>query len=210
MAVKKGVSVWYRIVGRRRRTPEDALPSLQGRFHDQPAAEPTSYGAESLFTAWREVSAHFGAVPAKPNAFRGWKVTIDTTKCKLVDLRDRKELARFAITESELLADVASPKCREAARRIRAAGFDGIIYQSVRNPAGVCVALFLEHSAAAIRVEPVLTRIPGLGECVAICDDDDNIYKVDDVVHVASGAANLAAELYVHKVDEPSMKEVSP
>ncbi len=43
-----------------------------------------TYAADSLHTAWREVTAHLG-VPANPRAFRAWRVTVSAAR--LVDLR---------------------------------------------------------------------------------------------------------------------------
>jgi hypothetical protein len=93
-----------------------------------------------------EVTARFGSVPANAAAFNAWRMLVDEEK--IIDLRNRREQARWGITEVELLSDPASPKCREVARVLRGAdtAMHGLVYPSVRNrPNGVCVALFLEH-----------------------------------------------------------------
>jgi len=101
---------WYRIVEKKRTTRDEVLKSRWGRFHADPETESTSYLADSLLTAWLEVTARIGVVPANPDAFRAWRVTV--VKVKLSDLRDPEELARHEITEVELLADPLPPSAR--------------------------------------------------------------------------------------------------
>jgi len=144
---------WYRVVRKDRKTREEVLTSKWGRFHDN---EPTTYLADTLETAWREVTAALGAAPANPAAFRGWLVTL--AGAKLADLRDPKEQASHQITEAELLADPAPPQCKDVARKLRLAetGYHGVIYRSVRNqPDGACVVAFLERANDLITVEPL-------------------------------------------------------
>jgi RES domain-containing protein len=114
-----------------------------------------TYAADSLHTAWREVTAHLG-VPANLGAFRAWRVTV--SGARLVDLREKDALARFQITDQDLAAVPAPATCAEAASRVRRAqdGYHGLIYRSVRNaPDGVCVAFFLDRMDALIELEPV-------------------------------------------------------
>ena len=148
--------VWYRIVAKNRTTRDEVLKSNGGRFHDNPEMEPTSYLADSLATAWREVTARFGEVPADPRAFHAWRVTVP--EAKLADLRESEELVHHQVTAAQILADPAPPQCRALARRLRQqeTGYRGLIYQSVRNrPGGVCVALFLERANELIVLEAV-------------------------------------------------------
>jgi RES domain-containing protein len=143
-------------VGRQRKTRDKVLASTPGRFHDDPATEPTSYLADSLLTAWREVTAVFGGIPGDPKAFRAWRVTV--AGARLADLRDPEEQARQQVTEAELLADPPPPRCMEVARKLRQpkAGYHGMIYQSVRNqPDGVCAVLFLDRAEGLIALEPL-------------------------------------------------------
>lgn len=147
---------WYRIVAKSRTTRQEVLKSSWGRFHDDPETEPTTYVADSLLTAWREVAARFGEVPADPMAFRAWRVKVP--EMKLADLRDPEEQARHQVTQAELLADHPPPQCKALARRLRQkeSRYKGLIDRSVRNrPDGVCVVLFLEHAAEAIELEPM-------------------------------------------------------
>jgi RES domain-containing protein len=146
--------VWYRIVGKNRTTREEILKSNWGRFHDDPEIEPTCYLADSLMTAWHEVTARFGEVPADPKAFRAWRVTM--SGANLADLTDPEEQSRHQVTGVQLLADPPPLRLKVVARKLRQqeAGYHGLIYQSVRNrPGGVCVALFLERASELIALE---------------------------------------------------------
>ena len=148
-------AMWYRIVKRERATRDDVLRSRGGRFQGEPDEGPMTYVAESLRTAWREVTAHLG-MPANPRAFRAWRVT--ATGARLVDLREAAQQARFHITAHDLAAVPAPPTCATAAGRVRrdGEGYHGLIYPSVRNPpGGVCVVLFLERTDALIELETV-------------------------------------------------------
>jgi RES domain-containing protein len=114
-----------------------------------------TYVADSLRTAWREVTAHLG-VPANPHAFRAWRVTIPNAR--LVDLREGEAQTRFQIADQDLVAVPAPPVCTAAASQVRRAreGYHGLLYRSVRNPPdGVCAAVFLERTDAMIELEPV-------------------------------------------------------
>ena len=148
--------VWYRIVGKHRIARDEVLKSSWGRFHDDPEIEPTCYLADSLTTAWREVTARFGEVPADPKAFRAWRVTV--SGANLADLTDPEEQSRHQVTGAQLWADPPPPQCKGLARKLRQQepGFHGLVYQSVRNrPWGVCVALFLERANELIVLESV-------------------------------------------------------
>lgn len=148
-------ATWYRIVKRERATREEVLQSRGGRFQREPEEGPMTYVADSLRTAWREVTAHLG-VPANPRAFRAWRVTL--TGARLVDLRETDAQVRFQITAPDLVAVPARPTCAAAAGRVRRAreGYHGLIYPSVRNPPdGVCTVLFLERTEALIELEAV-------------------------------------------------------
>lgn len=147
---------WYRIVGRQREARGEVLRSRGGRFHDDGEAEPTTYGADSLMTAWREVTAGLGTVPANPQAFRAYRITV--VGAKLADLRKPEEQVRQRITAAELLGDPPPAKLKEVSRRLRqpSAGYHGVLYRSVRNaPDGACVALFLDRADELIALEPV-------------------------------------------------------
>lgn len=150
-------SVWYRIAGKKRDTKEKALPSLKGRFHDDPGGEPTSYVGDSLLTVWKEtLSARAWLTHPNPEEYRGWRVTLKETK--LIDFRKREVREAWKVAEEELTADPAPVRCKEVARAVRRSGkgYRGMLYRSVRNkPEGVCVVLFLEHLGAEIEVAPV-------------------------------------------------------
>lgn len=148
---------WYRVVGSGRRTKREVLRSGRGRFHDDPDREPTTYLAESLVTAWREVTAHAGEARVNAKAFRAWRITLPHGMARrLVDLRVPNQQREHHITQAELEADPAPESGKALGRRLRQEGKSGIIYRSVRNrPSGVCVAVFLEDVEAELGVEPV-------------------------------------------------------
>ncbi len=151
-----GRTSWYRVVGSRRQTKREVLRSGGGRFHEDPDREPTSYLADSLQTAWLEVSAHAGEARANMRALRAWRIVLpEGLARKLVDLRSPDEQQRHRITQAELETDPAPESGKAVARRLRGEGKGGIIYRSVRNrPDGVCVAVFLEGAEAELSVEP--------------------------------------------------------
>lgn len=154
-----GPGSWYRLVSKSRRTKRTVLRSTEGRFHEHAENEPTSYGADSLETAWLEVTARFGQASGNPHAFRAWRLTVADPN--LVDLRDPEKQRCHHITAELLFADPSPHLCKEAARRLRreGGGSDGLIYPSVRNqPDGVCVALFLEHVYERITIEAADTE----------------------------------------------------
>lgn len=153
VAKKATVFQWYRLVAKNRETRKEVLTSRFGRFHEAMDTEPTTYVADTIETAWREVAAHLGAVPANPAAFRLYRVTV--RKLRLADLSDPEEQARYQTTAEELALDPPPPRCLEIARTLRLAGHHGVLYPSVRNPpAGRCAAFFLEHVEEFIAIEP--------------------------------------------------------
>lgn len=91
-------------------TLKEVLESRWGRFNDDPAT-PTSYFADSLLTAWLEIQARFGSVPADASAFRAWRAIIP--ELRLLDLRNADEQARHSLSLAELVADPAPPKLKD-------------------------------------------------------------------------------------------------
>lgn len=147
---------WYRVVAKNRSARQEVLESKWGRFHDDPETEPTMYLADSLLTAWREVAARLGEIPADPWAFRAWRVTVSGVN--LADLTNPEEQSRHQVTGAQLLADPPPLRLKVVARKLRQqeAGYHGLIYESVRNrPDGVCMVLFLEHAGEVIEIEPI-------------------------------------------------------
>ncbi|MBI4590556.1 MAG: RES family NAD+ phosphorylase [Candidatus Rokubacteria bacterium] len=126
-----------------------------GRFHEDPESEPTTYLADSLQTAWLEVTAHAGEARVNMRAFAAWRVVIPKGVTeRLVDFRGRDQQERYDITQAELEADPAPESLKVLARRLRKETKAGIVYRSVRNrPSGVCVAVFLEGVEAQLRVD---------------------------------------------------------
>lgn len=147
------ISRWYRVVIKSRTSREEVLPSRAGRFHEEMNTEPTTYVADTVETAWREVTAHLGSISANPAAFRLYRLS--ARNLRLVDLSNSQEREYYHITAEELISDPPSPHCQEIAKELRGAGYHGVLYPSVRNPPeGRCVALFLEHADAQIIIEP--------------------------------------------------------
>jgi RES domain-containing protein len=133
---------WYRVVIKSRTSREEVLPSRAGRFHEEMNTEPTTYAADTVETAWREVAAHLGSIPANPAAFRLHHLSARNPQ--LVDLGKPRERKRYRITAEELLSDPPSPRCQAVAKELREAGYHGILYPSVRNPprGAVCGVVF--------------------------------------------------------------------
>lgn len=145
---------WYRVVIKARTRRADVLPSRAGRFHEYIETEPTTYAADTVETAWHEVAAHLGNIPANPAAFRLYRLSVGNLR--LVDLCKPRAQKRYRITAEELRSAPPSPRCLEVAREVREAGYDGVVYPSVKNPPdGRCVASFLEHVDARLLLEPV-------------------------------------------------------
>jgi RES domain-containing protein len=143
---------WYRVVIKTRTLRAEVLPSRAGRFHENMDTEPTTYAADTIETAWREVAAHLGSIPANLAAFRLYRLS--GRNLRLLDLGNPREQKRYRITAADLRSDPPSPRCREVAQELRAEGYHGVLYPSVRNsPAGQCVALFLEHAEIQLLVE---------------------------------------------------------
>lgn len=149
----KGKVPWYRVVIKTRTLPADVLPSRAGRFHEDMETEPTTYAADTVDTAWREVAAHFGNIPGNPAAFRLYRFS--GRNLRLVDLGNLRVQKRYRITVEQLCSDPPSPRCLAVARAIREARYDGVLYPSVRNaPEGQCVSLFLEQVETLLRLDP--------------------------------------------------------
>lgn len=140
--------------GAPRKKRADVLRSLRGRFHEDPAREPTSYAGESLLTAWLEVGARLGHARANPAVWKAWRLLVRGGR--FADLRKARIRRTCDVRESDLYKDPWPPECRATARRLRKRGFSGLIYKSVRNrPRGVCVALFLERASKQIKLAPL-------------------------------------------------------
>lgn len=124
-----------------------------GRFHTDADAEPTSYLAGNPETTWKEVEAHAGATFNRA-LFRVWRITIpERTVQRLVDLRDPAERKRYRVSRAALRALEPPAKLKMLGSRLRREGKVGIIYDSVRDPGGVCIAVFLEHAERDLALE---------------------------------------------------------
>ena len=148
-------------MGRQAVDRKQVLRSRRGRFHDDPEAEPTTYLAATIQTAWLEVSARFGQVRPDPAAFRLFRVKLPAGG--LADLADAKVRSRLGLSQADLAADPAPAACSRAARKLRAEGPGrggpiGLTYPSLRDrPKGLCAAIFLER-VKKVGVEPAETE----------------------------------------------------
>ncbi|MBI2681859.1 MAG: RES family NAD+ phosphorylase [Acidobacteriales bacterium] len=137
------MAIWFRIIAKKYDSHETALMSRSpGRFHSDPLHEPTSYAAASLWTAWCEIAARL-AVPPDPNAFVAYRVKLN--EGKWADVTVEVGARDIGIVPEHLRADPAPPECRRLAATLRANGWNGLIFSSVRDrPNGRCIAIFLE------------------------------------------------------------------
>ncbi|GEM_PF-5044280 len=149
---------WWRIVIKDMKTRSEIIRSRRpGRFHDDPLAQPTCYGADSLETAWRETCARY-VVPLDPRGFRAYRIGV-RGKLRLVDLSTEPGRRKWGIKAADVTGDPATPVCGAIAATIRGAGYHGLVYPSVRNrPKGQCVALFLENLGDKLVVQRAAAR----------------------------------------------------
>ncbi|HLC15471.1 MAG TPA: RES family NAD+ phosphorylase [Thermodesulfovibrionia bacterium] len=138
--------VFYRLVKHNRVTRDDILKSRYGRFNYEiknGTEEPMTYLADTIETAWQEISAHFGLIKPNPEVFKLYRITFKDLI--LEDLTNDEKLNKLGISEKELRADPVPPQCKDVAKKLRQEGFDGAFYRSVRNPKGRCLVLFIKN-----------------------------------------------------------------
>jgi len=121
--------------------------SAKGRFHVR--ALGISYLAGSPTTAWREVTARWGADPA---AFV--MVEIEVTLKDVLDLTDPAVHSALGITEAELVA-TDYDACQKLAERLGPDGPEAIwTYSAADQPDGRQLVVFLDRlrSGSSIRI----------------------------------------------------------
>ncbi len=131
--MRESKKVFYRLVKKNRTKRIDVLTSRYGRFNyknETGEEEPMTYLADTIETAWSEISAHFGLIPSNPKAFRLYQAALKDIN--IVDLTNPDELDKLGISEAELRGDPALPQCQEVAKKLRQAGYDGAIYRGCR------------------------------------------------------------------------------
>lgn len=103
---------------------------------------PAIYAARELSTAWAEYNQGFVQHPALIARLR-------LTNAALADLTSREESSRYGLDNSihqcEWRADLDAgriPETHRVAKKLRDAGFDGLIFPSFMSPGGTCVALW--------------------------------------------------------------------
>lgn len=124
-----------------------------GRWNE--IGQPCIYAARELSTAWAEYNQGFVQHPATI-------VQLVLSGARLADLTSGDRLAGFGFPESlhetQWRADLdagRAPATHRAARTLRDAGFDGVIYPSFMSPGGTCVALWRWNEAGG----PTLTAV---------------------------------------------------
>ena len=109
----------------------------QGRFHD--GSFGAYYAADTFETAVAETAHHraifLRATAEMPGWFTQMRELIGSVTARLHDVR-----------ENDAFSEVLSPDDWRAsqalARTVRSSGGDGIVYPSVRDPGGACIAAF--------------------------------------------------------------------
>ncbi|MBD3732013.1 MAG: RES family NAD+ phosphorylase [Sphingopyxis sp.] len=111
-------------------------PDRPGRFHDGHFG--AYYAAQNFETAVAEVTHHQAQRLLDTRDEAGWisdmRELVGAVQAQLVDIRG----AGF----DALLADDDYAESQDFARQKRGSGSNGIVYPSVRNPGGECIAAF--------------------------------------------------------------------
>ncbi|MEM7444362.1 MAG: RES family NAD+ phosphorylase [Pseudomonadota bacterium] len=112
-----------------------------GRFHDGTFG--AYYAARTFETALAEHSHHraifFRSTAEEPGWFAQYRELVGKIRHRFHDLRGCNSSYATFLDPNDY-----APSQR-LARRLRSAGSDGIVYPSVRDPAGECVAAFWPH-----------------------------------------------------------------
>lgn len=98
------------------------------------------YAARELPTAVRETAHHFGRLAADSGdgpRYESMRVLVGKIDDRFADLATLPAATRAKILDPESYADSQS-----LGATLRAAGSNGLVYPSVRHPAGQCVAAF--------------------------------------------------------------------
>ena len=112
-------------------------PDRPGRFHDGTFG--AYYAANRFDTAVAETAYHkgkfYGATEEAPGWFSQMRELVGSVDARLHDLR-----------RSDAYGDCLNPDqyvvSQSLARQLRASGSNGLVYPSVRDPAGECLAAF--------------------------------------------------------------------
>lgn len=119
-------------------------PDRPSRFSD--GSFGVLYVAQRFETALFETIHHHGRFMAKTRQAAGWtsqfREIVMSVNAALHDLRGPELAAHPALASDEYGVSQA------LARELRAAGSDGIVYPSARQPGGQCVALFYPDCAS--------------------------------------------------------------
>jgi len=140
-------------------------PNWDGRFHS--GRQGAYYAADRFETAVAETTFHrsniYRATEEEPGWFSQFRELVGSLDASLVDLQDKAvyadELDANSYTASQALANT-----------LRQQGRDGVIYPSVRDPSGTCIAAFW----------PDVVDIPVQGRTLAYHFDGERIDIIRD------------------------------
>lgn len=140
-------------------------PNWTGRFHS--GRQGAYYAANRFETAIAETTFHrsniYRATQEEPGWFSQYRELVGSLDANLIDLTDQHEFA------AEL--DAHSYEASQSlARDLRAEGYDGVVYPSVRDQDGICIAAFW----------PDVVGIPVQGRTLAYHFDGERIDIIRD------------------------------
>ena len=141
-------------------------PRERNRFND--AGFGAWYAAFETETAIAEVTHHIGRELERA---RDWNATVEWSELwasfagSFVDLRDARSPPDCLGPD----ADIGYPAGNLLARETRAAGYNGIVYPSVRHPPGTCLVALWPHAVQSVTQGAVIratwsgARTPAIG-----------------------------------------------
>ncbi|MEX0954510.1 MAG: RES domain-containing protein [Rhizobiaceae bacterium] len=156
------VDLWRAYVPRWAHLPLSGEGAAQFGGRWNAVGTPAIYAARELSTAWAEYNQGFVQHPALIARLR-------LTSAALADLTNAEQLAShrldFSIHRCEWRAELDAgrvPATHEVAGKLRAAGFDGLIFPSFMSPGGTCVALWRwnEEGGSVLEVVDPEHRLP--------------------------------------------------
>lgn len=140
-------------------------PRFQGRFHD--GSFGAYYAANRFETAVAETTYHrarlYADTDERPGWFSQFRELVGSIDARVHDIRGRGEFEACLAPESYVASQAL-------ARELRAEGSNGLVYPSVRDPDGQCVAAFW----------PDVVTIPVLGRALAYHFDGEQIDYIRD------------------------------
>lgn len=140
-------------------------PRFQGRFHD--GSFGAYYAARRFETAVAETTYHrariFGDTDERPGWFSQFRELVGSIDADMHDIRGDAEFGN-CLDPNNYAAS------HELARSLRAVGSNGVVFPSVRDPDGECLAAFW----------PDVVKVPKFGRALAYHYDGEIIDFVRD------------------------------